>query len=103
MLDLFEQYATDESLENNGTWMDHMDGAELLIELGDGLARLSQPRVRIRDDPQLRGIDFSQDSAPAAGDGPRRRARLPGALAIMSIVFRARLGNRLSARSSGQH
>lgn len=31
MLDIFSQYATDESLENNGTWRDIGGGTELLI------------------------------------------------------------------------
>ena len=31
MLDIFSQYATDESLENNGTWFDIGSGAKLLI------------------------------------------------------------------------
>lgn len=31
MLDIFEQYATDESLENNGTWFEIGGGAKVLV------------------------------------------------------------------------
>lgn len=65
MLDVFKQYATDENLENNGTWHD-FNGARLLIaragnrKYGRVLARLVEQNQKL--------LDRKDDEADAKSD-----------------------------------
>jgi hypothetical protein len=65
-LDIFKKYATDESLENNGTWRDIGSGAKLLVARSGNKA---YARALAKSYEQNRAaLDLGDDSADAKSD-----------------------------------
>ena len=65
-LDLFSQFATDENLENNGSWQDIGDGTRLLVARGGNrryvklLTKLVEQNKRV--------LDLNDEAADAKSD-----------------------------------
>lgn len=65
-LDIFSQYATDETLENNGTWREIGGGAELLIARIGNRRYVKALTKSVERDRKV--LDLADDAADAKSD-----------------------------------
>lgn len=64
--DIFKQFATDESLENNGTWFPLSDTAEILVARTGNKAYAKKLSALVERNQKL--LDMKNDAADAKGE-----------------------------------